>query len=101
MMNNVASNINYMSLADAPKFDMKKAEKTAEDFEAFFISRSMESMHEGVKTDGPFGGGHSEKIYRSMLLDEYGKVMAKSGNVGVKDFVMDAMIKMQEAQSYE
>ena len=59
----------------------------------------MESMFEGVSTDGMFGGGHAEKIYRSLLLDEYGKEMAKLGSVGVKDYVMQAVLQMQEAAS--
>ena len=71
----------------------------AEDFEAFFITRTMESMFEGVSTDGMFGGGHAEKIYRSMLFNEYGKVMAKTGGIGVKDEVMRSILQMQEMAS--
>lgn len=78
---------------------LRQARETAEDFEAFFLTRTMESMFEGISTDGMFGGGHAEKIYRSMLLNEYGKVMAKTGTVGVADSVMDTIIQMQEAQS--
>ncbi len=77
----------------------QKAEAAAENFEAFFITRMMESMFEGVSTDGLFGGGHAEKIYRSLLLDEYGKEMAKTGNIGVKDYVMQAILQMQEENS--
>lgn len=80
-----------------PALDMKKAEESAESFEAFFLSRMMESMFDGVSTDGMFGGGHAEKIFRSLLLDEYGKEMAKVGSVGVKDYVMQAVLQMQEA----
>ncbi len=79
--------------------DSNKAKEAAQDFEAFFLSRMMESMFEGISTDGPFGGGHAEKVYRSLLLNEYGKTMAKTGSVGVADFVMDSILKMQEAQS--
>lgn len=83
--------------AKTPVLDMDKAKESAESFEAFFLSRMMESMFEGVSTDGMFGGGHAEKIYRSLLLDEYGKEMAKLGTVGVKDYVMQAILQMQEA----
>lgn len=76
-----------------------KAENAAENFEAFFLTRMMESMFEGVSTDGFFGGGHAEKIYRSLLLDEYGKEMAKMGGIGVKDYVLQAMLQMQEDNS--
>lgn len=77
----------------------QKAEDAAESFEAFFMSRMMESMFEGVSTDGLFGGGHAEKIYRSLLLDQYGKEMAKTGTIGVKDYVMQAILQMQEENS--
>ena len=86
-------------LSDLNSADKAKAEDAAQDFEAFFLSRMMESMFEGVSTDGMFGGGEAEKIYRSLLLDEYGKEMAKLGTVGVKDYVMDAILKLQENAS--
>ena len=95
--NNISSFINSKQLA----LNTKKAEESAESFEAFFLSRMMESMFEGVSTDGMFGGGHAEKVYRSLLLDEYGKEMAKLGSVGVKDYVMQAIIQMQEAASQQ
>ena len=74
----------------------KKAAEAAESFEAFFMTRMMESMFEGVSTDGFFGGGQAERVYRSLLLDEYGKEMAKTGTIGVKDYVMQAILQMQE-----
>ncbi len=85
-----------MNLSQA---DKAKIADTAEDFEAFFISRMMESMYEGVSTDGMFGGGNAERMYRSLLLNEYGKQMAKTGSVGVKDDIMRSIIEMQEMQS--
>lgn len=74
-----------------------KIAETAENFEAFFITKMMESMFEGVSTDGMFGGGNAEKIYRSLLLDQYGQQMAKTGQVGVKDDIMRSILQMQEA----
>ncbi len=98
-MENVLNNIIPQINSTKPMIDMKKAEESAENFEAFFMTRMMESMFEGVATDGMFGGGHAEKIYRSLLLDEYGKEMAKVGSIGVKDYVMQAILQMQEASS--
>ena len=101
MENIISNNITPLINSKQPVFDVKKAEESAESFEAFFLSRMMESMFEGVSTDGMFGGGHAEKIYRSLLLDEYGKEMAKLGSVGVKDYVMQAVLQMQEAASQQ
>ena len=98
-MENVLNNIVPQINSTKPIFDVKKAQESAESFEAFFMTRMMESMFEGVSTEGMFGGGHAEKIYRSLLLDEYGKEMAKVGSIGVKDYVMNAILQMQEASS--
>ena len=100
MQNYAVNNIFSLNPTKQPDLNMKKAKESAENFEAFFMTRMMESMFEGVSTDGIFGGGHAEKMYRSLLLDEYGKEMAKVGTVGVKDYVLSAILKMQEdAQS--
>ena len=101
-LNNAIYNIPQTKKPDLSNLnsaDKAKAEAAAQDFEAFFLSRMMESMFEGVSTDGMFGGGEAEKIYRSLLLDEYGKEMAKLGTVGLKDYVMDAILKLQENDS--
>lgn len=56
-------------------------------------------MFEGISTDGMFGGGNGEKVFRSLLINEYGKAMAKTGTVGVADYVMKSILEMQEVQS--
>jgi flagellar protein FlgJ len=73
-----------------------QVKKAAEDFEAFFISQFVETMLSGIKTDGPFGGGNAEGIYRSMMAQEYGKSIAASGGLGIADSVQKTMIQMQE-----
>lgn len=100
--NNAATAFSLNKAPSMPSKEAKnlaQAKETAEDFEAFFMTKMMESMFEGVSTEGMFGGGHAEKIYRSMLLNEYGKVIAKTGTVGVSDSIMQSIIQMQEAQS--
>lgn len=86
-------------LAGNKEFNMEEARQVAEDFEAFFVTTTLESMFEGVSTEGLFGGGSAEKIYRSMMFNEYGKLMAKSGTIGVSDQVMSSIIAMQEMNS--
>lgn len=76
-----------------------EVKEAAQDFEAFFLSKMMETMFDGISTDGMFGGGHAEKVYRSLLINEYGKTMAKTGTVGVADYVMNSILEMQEAES--
>ncbi len=77
--------------------DPKAARKAAEEFEAMFLSQMFGHMFEGIKTDGPFGGGHAERMYRSLLVDEYGKAMAHAGGIGIADQVMKEILRNQEA----
>ncbi len=98
--NNALSGI----VSQNPSVNMKQSDEAhakaaAQDFEAFFLTRMMESMFEGVSTNGLFGGGEAEKMYRSLLLDEYGKEMAKLGGIGVQDQVMRTILDMQEMAS--
>ena len=86
--------------ATAPKFskDMspEKIRETAEEFESFFLSQFLSHMFKGIKTDGPFGGGHGESVYREMQLQEYGKVIAKNGGVGIADSIVRQLLHTQE-----
>ena len=75
---------------------MEKISQSAEEFEAVFISEMMKPMFEGISTEAPFGGGKGEEVFRSMLLQEYGKTMAKTGSIGVADAVKRELIKAQE-----
>ena len=53
-------------------------------------------MFATVRTDGPFGGGFSEDMWRSLQVDEYGKAIARSGGIGIADAVLRQILKMQE-----
>lgn len=78
--------------------DSKKARVAAESFEAFFISQFLEHMYAGIKTDGMFGGGQGENVYRSMMMQEYGKAIAKSGGIGIADTVYQSILQIQEQE---
>src|SRR3546814_17986433 len=59
------------------------ARRVAEEFEALFLSEMLAPVFESTETDGLFGGGEGEKIFRSMMVPEYGKAHARSGDVGI------------------
>ncbi len=82
-----------------PTKDAGEARRVAEDFEALFLSQMLQHMFAGVRTDGPFGGGHAETIYRSMLANEYGKLISRTGGVGIADAVQREILKLQESES--
>jgi flagellar protein FlgJ len=78
--------------------DPSGARKTAEDFEAFFLAQAMDSMFAGIDSDKLFGAGNGENVYRSLLTQEYAKVAAKSGGIGIADAVQREILRLQEAQ---
>lgn len=74
----------------------ERAKETAKDFEAFFIGQFIETLTAGIRTDGAFGGGHGEKVFRSMLSQEYAKSISQIGGLGIADSVYQEIIKIQE-----
>lgn len=86
--------------SQAPKFskDMspEKIRESAEEFESFFLSQFLSQMFKGIKTDGPFGGGHGESMYREMQFQEYAKAIANKGGVGIADSIVRELMNTQE-----
>ncbi len=70
--------------------------KAAKEFEAVFISQMLSHMWSGIEVDGPFSGGRGEEIFRDMMVDEYGKQMADSGQFGLSDQIMAQLLQLQE-----
>ena len=81
--------------------DVAAAKKAGEEFEAFFLSQAFENMFAGIGTDPLFGGGHGESVYRSLLLQQYSKVAAKSDSIGIGAEVTREILRMQEHQGTE
>jgi Rod binding domain-containing protein len=82
----------------APTRDAVAARKAAEDFEAVFINEFLGSMFDGLQTDGPFGGGPGEQMFRSLMLDQYARKIAHSGGLGLADAVTRELTRIQEEQ---
>jgi len=71
------------------------AERIAQEFEAFFLGQMVSAMFAGVETPEPFGGGAGEKAWQGLLHEEYGKIIAKSGGVGLADRLKGEIMKLQ------
>ena len=78
--------------------DLRSIEQVAEDFEALFISEMMKPMFEGIKPDPLFGGGKGEEIFQGLLQQEYGKLMAQTGQLGIADVIKQELIRIQESK---
>ncbi len=70
--------------------------KTAKEFESVFISQFLGSMFSGVSTDGPTGGGAGEEMFRSLMINEYGKSIEQRGGFGLASAVQRQLLKHQE-----
>jgi Rod binding domain-containing protein len=71
---------------------------TAKDFEAVFISSMLQPVFDSIDVDGPFGGGQGEKVFRSMLVQEYGQKMVETGGIGLAESVYETMLRAQEGK---
>ena len=78
--------------------NLAAAKKTAQDFEGVFLSQMLGEMFASVPTDETFGGGPGEDMFRSLMVNEYGKEMAAHGGIGLAKSVLNEMIAMQEAR---
>lgn len=74
--------------------------KVAEDFEGMFVAEMMRPIFDDIKTeDDPyFGGGHGEEMFKSMLVDEYGKSLSASGSLGIADMIEAQLIRLEQGQ---
>lgn len=73
-----------------------KATQAAQEFEAMFATQMLAPVMESVDIDETFGGGHGEEVFRSLLVQEYGKSIAASNSLGLTATIRQEMLKLQE-----
>ncbi|HVO03499.1 MAG TPA: rod-binding protein [Candidatus Cybelea sp.] len=78
--------------------DAAGIEKVAVDFEAFFAGEYFEQMFSGLEPDPITGGGEGESMFRSLMLQEYGKAVAKQHALGIADVVKRQLLQLQEQE---
>jgi flagellar protein FlgJ len=76
-----------------------KAKSAAGDFESMFLNSMFQQMNTSVDGDGPFGGSGALKVWRSFMTDQYAKLFAQSGGIGIASHVYDELLKMQGASA--
>ncbi len=74
-----------------------RVDAAAQEFEAMFAAQLLQPMFESVPVNGVFGGGHGEEIMRSFMLQEYGKMIAQKGLLGIAPQVKNEMLRAQES----
>ena len=98
-MNNISQTSAPIQKLPASITQDQKLDKAAKEFEAMFVSEMIGHMFNSIETDPVFGGGHGEDMFRSMMTQEYGKMMSHNGTgIGIAKHVKEALLKMQEAR---
>ena len=76
---------------------VERTRKSAQEFEAMAVAQLLQPMFATVDTSkGLFGGGKGEAAWKPMMVEEMGKMLAKSGGIGIADAVLKEMLRMQE-----
>jgi flagellar protein FlgJ len=70
--------------------------KASKEYESVFISQFLGSMFSGISADGPTGGGEGEEMFRSLMIDQYGKSMEQRGGFGLASALQRQLLKHQE-----
>ena len=87
-------------VVDAPKTpEQKAARKAADEFEAVFLADILKNMSVGLDPNGPFGGGHSEEMFKDMLNEQIANSISRNGGIGLSDAVYREILKSQEVEN--
>ncbi len=95
----IDNKVKHKSSAEPKTASEISAKKSADEFEAIFISQMLKSMTAGIETDGPFGGGQSEDIYRDFMNEQLGKTITTKGGIGISQAVYRELLKTQKVSS--
>lgn len=74
---------------------LQTIEKTAKEYEGMFLAEMLSHMFSGIDVDPEFGGGKGEEMFRSLLVQEYGKKIAEGPGLGIAAKVKEVMIQAQ------
>lgn len=81
--------------------EMAKIEQTAREFESMFLSEMLKPIFDSVPVNEIFGGGKTEEIFGGFLRDEYSKMLAGTGTIGIAELVKEELIEMQSRAAKE
>jgi Rod binding domain-containing protein len=80
-------------------------DKAAKEFESVFLAQMLQHMFSGVSfsteagTGGEDGEGSGDDVYKNWMTDQYGKMIADHGGIGVADYVKRELMHLQEVKS--
>lgn len=78
-----------------PDAQMEEMRRAAQDFESMVLRELLGPMFEALDTEGLGGGGAGERMFRPMLVGEYAEGMANRGGIGLADYVLAELVRLQ------
>lgn len=80
-----------------PPPDTARVREVAQEFEAMILSQMLASMRRVPGAGKPTLGGRGQDLYRQMMDDELGKVLARGGGLGLTDTLVRDLIRQTAA----
>jgi len=77
----------------------EKAMAAARDFESMFIAQMLEQMFGESSGSEAFGDKETDEVYKNLLMEQYGKIITRSGGIGIASYVNRELLKQQEVGS--
>ncbi len=80
----------------AKNMSPEKIDAVSKDFESLFISQMTEQMFGESMGSEAFGSEDTDEIYKGLMVKEYGKMIARSGGIGIAQNIKSELLKQQE-----
>lgn len=80
----------------AKNMSPEKINEVSKDFESLFISQMVEQMFGESMGSEAFGSEDTDEIYKGLMVKEYGKMIARSGGIGIAQNIKSELLKQQE-----
>lgn len=74
----------------------KEIATASEDFAQVFLSEMFKPMFSGSSSEGFFGKGYAQGVYRDFFIDALAKEVAKSGHFSISKMVQNHLYQLQE-----
>lgn len=71
------------TIASGKNMTQQQADVVSKDFESLFISQMLEQMFGESIGSSAFGTTDTDEVYKSLMVQEYGKIITKSGGIGI------------------
>ncbi|MFN7039098.1 MAG: hypothetical protein ACK4OM_06005 [Alphaproteobacteria bacterium] len=90
------TDISINSTKITPKHDLNKIKETAAEYKSVFLSKMLNIVFENVNFNPLAPKDSKSEIFKSMLVDEYGKAISKSSTFNLDEHITRKLMQLQE-----